>query len=87
MSSRGEDEGEDEVGAVDRPTEATTTVIAMVEVGEGVIQSATGTGTTVGEAGVGIMTGIITIDEGLTIGLRRDRTDLHILHVEVQCHP
>lgn len=83
------DEGEVEVEVelVDHPAEATTTMMDMEEVGEVVIQSTTGTGTGTGTmeggTGVGIMTGVITIDEGSMIGLWKDRvcTDLRILHV------
>lgn len=80
----GEGEGEREVGFVDRLAEVTTTMMGMEEVGEVVIQSTTGTGTMEGGTGVGIMTGIITIDEGSMIGLWKDRvcTDLRILHVD-----
>lgn len=84
----GEGEVEGEVELVDHPAEATTTMMDMEEVGEVVIQSTTGTGTGTmeGGTGVGIMTGIITIDEGSMIGLWKDRvcTDLRIIHaVEV----
>lgn len=83
----GEGEVEGEVELVDHPAEATTTMMDMEEVGEVVIQSTTGTGTGTGTmeggTGVGIMTGVITIDEGSMIGLWKDRvcTDLRILHV------
>lgn len=89
MSILGGAEDEGEVEVVDRPAETTTTTMATEEVGKVVIQSATGTGTMEGGAGVVIMTEITTINENLTIGLQRDRvcTDHCILHVEVHDMP